>query len=1700
MRAMPKLLQSVILAAAILLTACGGGGGGTSGNTPPPAAPTISGSLGALGAGGTLSYTNGAPMTATADGSGNYTFTVSYGWTGTVTPTKAGCAFLPTSLSYANLQVNQTGQTYTTSVAPYAISGSLGAAGAGATLSYTDGAARTATADGSGNYSFNVSAGWSGTVTPVKPGYTFSPASLNYSGVQADQTAQDFTPSGPITYAISGSLGVAGATLAYTDGIARTAIADGSGNYALTVSYDWSGTVTPSLAGFSFAPANRSYSGVLADQTSQSYTPSALTYVISGALGASGAGATLSYTDGSPRTASADGSGNYAFTVSYNWSGTVTPAKTGFTFAPTSRNYTSVQANQPAQTYTPSAITYTISGSLDASGAGAILAYTDGTAKTVIADGSGNYAFTVSYNWSGAVTPAKAGYTFVPPSLSYANVLASQTTQNYIPVAITYTVSGTAGAGSTLSYTDGSPKTATADGSGNYSFTVSYNWSGAVTPSKTGFTFAPPSRNYTSVEANQPAQTYTPEAITYTISGTLGANGAGGTLAYTDGSAKTASADGSGNYAFTVSYNWSGTVTPAKTGYLFTPASMGYTQVLANQTDQNYQTTVNPNRTVSGTALITYLPFNAGTGVITPSTPVPWQIPANAISAVLADGTTIIPGNYNPTTGAYTIPNVPMGYYWLQADGDYIWTNQASVDLGWKNAGRQGVAAAASPTNVIFNTTGLAAWNDNENLDFYDFNSNSFCTPDMLTNAEYVSQGYPYTGATALTALTTNWQGLNLVDTTQGDAPRLVQLVDNANGTGHLFVAQKSYQPGSLTLTDGAGGTVGGSFSDVSLTDTAFINFARSGFAAFRAQYNPNGHYSWGPWIEFDCTPGVTAYGDAGSGYTGSVNWLDDAYYQDSNPAVISDLNFGPVSVPGLFPGFQRIVGAGENYWMHYQMPGTGQYWVAKVHATNTYTLTMPDASHPVQPMVGPPKNPTVNGLSFFSDLTDVGLTPTVAWSAPDLGSPQGYILSVYQLNDTGSSTTANRIARLIVDGSKTSVTLPSGVLAMGYTYYFMITAYVDSAYSPATAPYADHQFPYGRAQTASNLVTAGPTQVPEAPALISFVANPGTITTGGTASLTGVFVNGTGLITPGNLPVVSGTPVYVTPTVNTSYTLTVTNAAQVAVTQAAAVNVSSGAAQPYIFTFTASPATISAGSPVELTAVFTNGTGLITPGNMAVTSGTPVQVNPGFTTVYTLKVTNPLNTAVSQITTVTVAGTGTRTVQALAQGTYLPFNAATGVITPSTPFPFSASTDIVLADGSTTLEGTFNPATGVCSIPNVPAGYYWLRNHSTDYIWTSLQNVDLSEKWPGRPIAYSTKANTDLGFFLTGLAPWQDPDYIVLYDFNSNSYYNFTPHVNPGATSNNTVWNFGNISMIDTTQGDAPRLVQMNDTPSGSAHLIAATSGLTPGSLTVVDGATSNIIGSLSSLPQSSNLWISYSRSDFAALRSEYNPHGIIDWGPFIEFDSMPGATAYGDTSNWLDGIYFQDSNVAVTTDPTPVMVAAPALEPGFEWIAYAGENYHMEYQLAGTSSACQIKARPSRIYSLTLPDATHPIQPVLGPVRNPTINGLSLYSNQAGVGLTPTLAWEAPDLGLPQTCHVSVYQLLASGAATTSTFVAQFYLEGNQTSMTLPTGILTPGGTYYFMIGAVSDSTYNPASAPYAAHKFPYGSSMTLSNMVTP
>ncbi len=141
----------------------------------------------------TVTLSNGGGSTVT-DGAGNYSVAVNSGWSGAVTPAKSGYSFTPANRSYANLTGDQTNQDYTSKQQQgIVISGTItfdqkGLAGVIVTLS--NGVSLVTGDDG--KYSFVVDNGWSGTLTPSKVGYFFSPGSRSYSAITSSKEDQDF--------------------------------------------------------------------------------------------------------------------------------------------------------------------------------------------------------------------------------------------------------------------------------------------------------------------------------------------------------------------------------------------------------------------------------------------------------------------------------------------------------------------------------------------------------------------------------------------------------------------------------------------------------------------------------------------------------------------------------------------------------------------------------------------------------------------------------------------------------------------------------------------------------------------------------------------------------------------------------------------------------------------------------------------------------------------------------------------------------------------------------------------------------------------------------------------------------------------------------------------------------------------------------------------------------------------------------------------------------------------------------------------------------------------------------------------------------------------------------------------------------------------------------------------------------------------
>lgn len=252
---------------------------------------SISGSISPVtgGSGATVTLSGAANATVTADASGNFSFTGLVNGSFTVTPTHAGYTFSPASRNVTINNANVTsGVTFTATAtnSTFSISGTISpvTGGSGSTVTLSGAAAATTIADASGNYTFTGLANGVYAITPSHAGYAFSPTSGAATVSGANVTGINFTATATNpTFSISGTIspvaGGAGATVALTGPAAATATANASGNYTFTGLANGTYTITPTNAGYTFAPATQNatvnsanVTGINFSATAQSFT------------------------------------------------------------------------------------------------------------------------------------------------------------------------------------------------------------------------------------------------------------------------------------------------------------------------------------------------------------------------------------------------------------------------------------------------------------------------------------------------------------------------------------------------------------------------------------------------------------------------------------------------------------------------------------------------------------------------------------------------------------------------------------------------------------------------------------------------------------------------------------------------------------------------------------------------------------------------------------------------------------------------------------------------------------------------------------------------------------------------------------------------------------------------------------------------------------------------------------------------------------------------------------------------------------------------------------------------------------------------------------------------------------------------------------------------------------------------------------
>lgn len=476
---------------------------------------SISGTISpsSAGSGATVVLGGAASATTTADSSGNFSFTGLANGSYTVTPSRTGYTFTPTSRSVTVSGANQTGVAFTGQAVTttWSILGAISpsAAGSGATVALAGAASATTTADSSGNFSFAGLANGSYTVTPSRSGYSFTPASQAVTLNGANQTGIAFTGQATVT---AGSISI-DATASGDQGTASTTVTtsafsttSGSELLLAFISSDYlsgANTTVTSIAG-----AGLTWELVLRTNVQRgtseiwrAFAASTLSNVtVKATLSQSAVSSITVVSLAGVDTSGTNGSGAIGATAGAN-------ASSG---APT------------ASLVTTRANSWVFGVGNDFDNA---IARTLGTGQTMVHQ----YLPSVgdSYWVQRQTSPTAASGTTVTINdtapttdrynLSICEVLAAPS-GNTTTWGISGTITPTAaGSGAMMTLSGAAGATTTANSSGNFSFTGLANGSYTVTPSQSGYTFAPASIATTVSGANVTSLSFTGTATSSVV-------------------------------------------------------------------------------------------------------------------------------------------------------------------------------------------------------------------------------------------------------------------------------------------------------------------------------------------------------------------------------------------------------------------------------------------------------------------------------------------------------------------------------------------------------------------------------------------------------------------------------------------------------------------------------------------------------------------------------------------------------------------------------------------------------------------------------------------------------------------------------------------------------------------------------------------------------------------------------------------------------------------------------------------------------------------------------------------------------------------------------------------------------------------------------------------------------------------------------
>jgi hypothetical protein len=294
--------------------------------------------------------------------------------------------------------------------------------------------------------------------------------------------------------------------------------------------------------------------------------------------------------------------------------------------------------------------------------------------------------------------------------------------------------------------------------------------------------------------------------------------------------------------------------------------------------------------------------------------------------------------------------------------------------------------------------------------------------------------------------------------------------------------------------------------------------------------------------------------------------------------------------------------------------------------------------------------------------------------------------------------------------------------------------------------------------------------------------------------------------------------------------------------------------------------------------------------------------------------------------------------------------------------------------------------------------------------------------------------------------------------------------------------WLDAQAPLLDSAQGDRIWVAQMTHRPlagGGGFHHVLTRAGLA-GDLTMVDGRASTLRAALAPIKLDRTVELRWQGTAYAALVAQAGPYAKKAASPAISVRTLPQALV--ENNNFYNRYFMYLPSVvdfgplnANTDVAHTVAYGNPFSTRTTPWSDFVSVAYAMPVVIptGGVTYAMVVQAIP--VDALAGGQA---VAPTISPVRNVKINGESTGVEHAGVGATPTISWDAPELGTASTYAVTIQAIVPVGTGKTVMTAGTFYTTS--TSVTLPAKAMRDVREYVVNVAAISAKDHNLAARP--------------------